>query len=390
MRILCLQCSKCYHGVIMKIVLTAGLYPDEIGGPATFASLLESELPLRGVEVVDVPFGWVRHYPRGIRHVVFAWKLWRASKGAQSICALDAVSVGLPAVLVARLRKIPLLVRLSGDYAWEQGRMRFGIKETLDEYSKNPLNAPWRVRLLARVQTYVVRQATEVIVSSKYLRGIVVKWGIDETKIKVVYSALYPIEVNSARDTLRSQLQYSYPTLVSAARLVPWKGFRVLIEVLGELKKSYPDISLVIIGDGEERKKLESQVAKSGLGEHVRFTGRITKEALGASVKAADVFVLNTAYEGLSHQLIEVMDLGVPIVTTKSGGNPELITNGVNGYLVDFNDAAQLVEAITRILNHPESRDRLTQSARLRSKDFQKSLVVGEIEKIIKHLSPKK
>jgi glycosyltransferase involved in cell wall biosynthesis len=291
---------------------------------------------------------------------------------------------------VAKLSRKPLLVRLSGDYAWEQGRLRFGVRQTLDVYTKNRAVAPWRVRLLARLQTYVLQQAVSVVVPSKYLQSIVTQWGIALDKIEVVYSALYPLEVNGTRDVLRSQLDYPYPTLVSAARLVPWKGFQALIKVLEKLQKQYPDISLVIIGEGEQRRALESQVAKSGLSEHVRFTGRISKEALGAAIRAADVFVLNSAYEGLSHQLIEVMDLGVPIVTTKSGGNPELITNGVNGYLIDFNDTAQLQEAVSRVLNHPESRERMTQSARLRSKDFQKHNVVEDMASLLKQIPLKK
>jgi glycosyltransferase involved in cell wall biosynthesis len=374
----------------MKIVLAIGLYPPEIGGPALYAQMLEAELPSRDIQVVTAPLGWVRHYPVIIRHFVYAWKLWKMSRKADIIYALDPVGVGLPAVLVAKLSRKPLLVRLSGDYAWEQGRLRFGVRQTLDVYTKNRAVAPWRVRLLARLQTYVLQQAVSVVVPSKYLQSIVTQWGIALDKIEVVYSALYPLEVNGTRDVLRSQLDYPYPTLVSAARLVPWKGFQALIKVLEKLQKQYPDISLVIIGEGEQRRALESQVAKSGLSEHVRFTGRISKEALGAAIRAADVFVLNSAYEGLSHQLIEVMDLGVPIVTTKSGGNPELITNGVNGYLIDFNDTAQLQEAVSRVLNHPESRERMTQSARLRSKDFQKHNVVEDMASLLKQIPLKK
>lgn len=374
----------------MKIVLATGLYPAEIGGPATYAGMLEAELPKQEIAVSTVPYGWVRRYPKIIRYVAYAWKLWKAARKADAIYALDPVRVGLVTAWVAKLTGKPLLVRLTGDYAWEQGRVRFGIKETLDAYTKNPGTASWRVRLLAAIQLAVVRQSTFVIVSSYYLQSIVTQWGIDKAKIKVVYGALYPLEVNSARDTLRAQLDYTYPTLVSAARLVPWKGFRVLIEVVNSLKQRYPDITLVIIGEGEERRKLESQVMKSGLQEHVRFTGRLAKDTLGVTLKAADVFVLNTAYEGLSHQLIEVMDLGVPIVTTRSGGNPELITDGVNGYLIDFNDAAQLEEAVTRVLSHPESRERITQSARLRSKDFQKPVVVERIATILKSVHGEK
>ena len=374
----------------MKIVLAIGLYPPEIGGPATYAAMLEAELPSRDIQVVTAPLGWVRQYPKVIRHAAYAWKLWRMSRSADIIYALDSVGVGVPATVVAKLTRKPLVVRLSGDYAWEQGRMRFGVRQTLDVYTKNRAVAPRRVRLLAWLQTHVLQQAVNVVVPSQYLQSIVTQWGIAPKKIKVVYSALYPLTVNSTRDVLRKQLNYPYPTLVTAARLVPWKGQQALIKVLKNVQKRYPDISLVIIGEGEQRRALESQVAKSGLSEHVRFTGRISKDALGAAIRAADVFVLNTAYEGLSHQLIEVMDLGVPIVTTKSGGNPELITNGVNGYLIDFNDTAQLEEAITRVLSHPESRERMTQSARLRSKDFQKEHVVEEMVKILKHIPLKK
>jgi glycosyltransferase involved in cell wall biosynthesis len=193
--------------------------------------------------------------------------------------------------------------------------------------------------------------------------------------------------VTTSREVLRNELSYTQPTIVSAARLVPWKGFGVLIEVVARLKEKYPNISLVIVGDGEELGRLQDQVAKLRLTDCVRFMGNLSKEALGASIKAADVFVLNTAYEGLSHQLIEVMDIGTPIVTTRAGGNSELITNGLNGYLVEFNNIDELSEAIVRILSHPESRERIVQSARIRSKQFNKEAVVHEIEMVFKELA---
>lgn len=363
----------------MKVTVATGLYPPEIGGPATYAKMLEDELPTLGVAVTIVPFGWVRHYPKIIRHVVYTWKLWRESGDADIVYSLDPTSVGLPALWVARLRHKPFLVRLGGDYAWEQGRLRFGVTDTLDEHLEHSDTWPLRVRLLAKLQTYVVSRARYVVVPSEYLKGVVVQWGIGEDKIKVIYSALYPLEVKGTRQELREELEYTYPTLVSAGRLVPWKGFAALIDVVKELQKRFPQITLIIVGDGEEKRALEKKVADHKLSRHVWFTGSITKEALGATIRAADVFVLNTAYEGLSHQLIEVMDLGTPIATTRAGGNIELITDGVEGFLVDFNDVQGLVEAISRILEHPESRDRITQSARGRSKEFAKEVVVKDI-----------
>ena len=372
----------------MKVVIATGLYPPEIGGPATYAAMLAQELPSQGIEVALVPFGWVRHYPRGVRHLVYAWKLWRESRGADLFYALDPISVGLPTRLVAALRRKPYLLRLGGDYAWEQGRLRFGVTKSLDTHHDNPSDWPWRVKVLAKLQTYVARHAAQVVVPSRYLKDIVSRWGIDPRHVSVIYSALYPIEVSETRDQLRHRLQYSHPTLISAGRLVPWKGFRTLIRVVAELREQYPHISLIIAGDGEERPALQDLVAELKLTDHVRFMGSLSKEALGASIKAADVFVLNTAYEGLSHQLIEVMDIGTPVVTTAVGGNPELIHDGVHGFLVPYDDAPALRDAIMRVLNHPESRDRIVQSARGRSKEFARDRVVADIVALLQAYVP--
>ena len=370
----------------MKVVIATGLYPPEIGGPATYAQLLETKLPARGFEITIVPFGWVRHYPKGIRHIVYAWKLFREATQADVIYALDSASVGLPAVFVSRLKRKPLLIRLGGDYAWEQGRVRFGYKKTLDEYIENMQEAPLFMRALARLQTYVCNRAHTVIVPSKYLKSIVTKWGINPEDIKVIYSALYPIDVSGTKEELRAQLSYTHPTIVSAGRLVPWKGFSALIEAIATLREKYPEITLVIAGDGEDKKALEKKVQELGVVNNVRLVGSISKDALGASIKGADVFVLNTAYEGLSHQLIEVMDIGTPIVTTPAGGNTELITNNIHGLLVPFNDVSALTEAISHIIEHPDTQLRLTQSARGRSKDFGEVNTLNAIEELLQSL----
>lgn len=368
----------------MQITIATGLYPPEIGGPATYAAMLENELPQYGFTIKTVPFSVVRQYPKIIRHLVYTWKLWQASRGSGIIYALDPTSVGLPALVVASVRRKPFLVRLGGDYAWEQGRIRFGITDSLDDFLQKRDTWPWAVKCLAGVQTFVVNRAKLIIVPSAYLKGVVTAWGVRESQIKVIYSSLYPLRVSGTQQELREKGNYQYPMLVSAGRLVPWKGFEALIDVVAQLRQYFPHIVLVIVGEGEERPHLEAKVALLQLTSHVRFTGSLSKEALGATIKAADVFVLNTAYEGLSHQLIEVMDIGTPIVTTDAGGNTELITNRVNGFLVSFNDREALCAAITEVLSHSESRERLVQAAQARSMLFTKEVVVQEIVTVLK------
>ena len=371
----------------MKVLIATGLYPPEIGGPATYALLLEDELPKKGVTVTIVPFGWVRHYPKIIRHIVYAYKLWQDSKDSDIIYALDPISVGIPALFVAKLRRKKFLIRLGGDYAWEQGRGRFGLTETLDEYLTGSTRRPLMVKVLAALQSYVTKRATKIIAPSEYLKSVIIKWGVMPANIVVIYSALYPLSVEGTKEELHDQLSFTYPTIISAGRLVPWKGFEVLIEVVAMLKEKYPGITLVIAGDGEEHDTLVAKAEAEDVATNLRLVGRISKDALGASIKGADVFVLNTAYEGLSHQLIEVMDLGTPIVTTTAGGNPELITNDVSGILVSFNDAQALQAAIIRILEHPETSSRMVQSARARSREFSQAAMIETLHNTLKTIN---
>jgi len=372
----------------MNITIATGLYPPEIGGPATYTALLESALPAHGCVVTTVPFGTVRHYPKIIRHVVYAWKLWRASKKADIIYALDPVSVGVPALLVAKILNKKFLLRIPGDYAWEQGQLRFGVKDRLHDFIEKRFKYGFKVSALCYIESFVAQKAVRVVVPSSYMKSVVMKWGVNEGDISVIYSALYPLEVKEGKEVLRKKFEFAYPTLVSAGRLVPNKGFIQLLEVFVRIRLRYKDAQLIIVGEGPQYGALLKKAEELSIADAVRLVGQLSKEALGATIKAADVFVLNTAHEGLSHQLIEVMDIGIPIVTTNVGGNPELITDGVNGFLVEYNDVGALSEAVVRVLDHPESRERIVQSARAQSKQFSKEKVIEEIVTLFKQLNP--
>lgn len=369
-----------------KILVATGLYPPDIGGPATYAKMLERELPQGGFEPVVVPFGEVRHLPKGIRHLAYLRLLLQRVRACDKIYALDPISVGLPALLASKLTGKDLLVRLGGDYAWEQGRIRFGLSSTLDEYTADTSGRPLMVRLLAFLQGMVVRRARVVVVPSAYLKSIVVTWGVREERVRVIYSALFPLPVDADRAKLREQLNYDGVVLITAARLTPWKGVGNVIETLQQLREDGEEATLVVAGEGQERETLEAKAAELGVAKQVRFVGALSKEALGAAIKAADVFVLNTSYEGLPHQLLEVMDLGVPIVTTNIPGNREIINDGVHGLLVPPNDTEALTRATKRILENPSAAQRMVQNARVRSKDFQEEKVTRSLIELLRTL----
>jgi len=343
--------------------MAAGVYPPDIGGPATLAVLLERELPQRGVQVTVIPFHVVRSLPKVIRHVVYTYRLWRQARHATHIFALDGVSVGLPALIVSSLRRKPLIVRLGGDYAWEQGRARFGVTASLDEFDATKEHRA--VRALASLQSFVCRRAARVIVPSQYLKDMVVRWLLRPDTVQVIHSVFSPPRVPNEITEPSAR-----PYIVSAGRLVPWKGFIVLIETVAALRATFNTLTLDIFGDGEYRSTLESLITTLGAEDFVHLRGKVDAVTLHTAVASADTFVLNTGYEGLSHQLLEVMALRVPIITTDIGGNRELLTDEVEALLIPYNDRGALEATIRRILTDDALRLKLTDAAASKVNNF--------------------
>lgn len=334
----------------MKLVIATPLYPPEIGGPATYAKLLADGLPGKGVEVELVKFSDVRHLPKIIRHYAYYRRVLRAAQSADVVLALDPVSVGLPAMRAAKHARKPFIVKIVGDYAWEQGRQRFGITQTLDEFVRTK-QVPFQVRMLRRIQTRVARSATRVIVPSEYLKNIVAAWGISREKITVIYNSVELPEIWPPQERSVGFL------IVSSGRRVPWKGFDAL-----------------------------ERVAARNTDWHLFIASGLSRAETLGWVRSADVFVLNSSYEGFSHALIEAMALGTPIVATKVGGNPELIEDGVTGLLVPQGDDAALSAALSAVARDPEVARTRAEAARVRADAFSTEAMLSATAALLKNL----
>ncbi len=301
----------------MKLLIATPLYPPEIGGPATYAKLLVEGLPGKGIEVELVKFSEVRHLPKLIRHYAYYRRVLKAARHADIVLALDPVSVGLPAMKAAQKAGKPFVVKIVGDYAWEQGQQRFGVTQNLDEFVETA-RVSFPVRILRRIQTRVARSAVRVIVPSEYLKDIVTAWGIAPEKIQVINNAInIPVRLPAFGKESGTFL------IVSAGRDVPWKHFDALRRV-GENNPKHPNWR-VHIASGVPR-----------------------EEALGW-MKAADVFVLNSSYEGFPHALIEAMTLGTPVVATDAKFHRNLLDNGQAGLLVPIGDEGALEERLETV-----------------------------------------
>jgi len=153
--------------------------------------------------------------------------------------------------------------------------------------------------------------------------------------------------------------------ITSVGRLVPVKGYPVLLEAVEQLVKSGRRLRLRLGGDGPSRAGLEHEIERRGLREHVRLEGTMNAQAVRELYRESDIFALASFAEGVPVVLMEAMATEVPCVATRITGVPELIRDGIDGLLVTPSSASELADAIGRLMDDPDLRRRLGQAGRL-------------------------
>ncbi len=404
-----------------KLILATGIFPPDIGGPATYVKTLSEELPKRGFVVKVVTYGEgskfpiSNFYPSGhkqfpnkiqnsnfetesknniyfisrkqnilFRYFKYFFQVWKLLAWADLVYVQDPMSAGLPVWLACKLRGKKYFLKIVGDYAWEQGRQKYGVVDSLDDFQNKQYK--FKVELWRKIQKLVARGAEKIITPSFYLKKILGQWGIDAEKVKVIYNSVKKIAPSEkSKDEIKKELGVSGDIIVSPGRLVPWKGFGTLIKIMPEILKVNPDFKLFIIGEGPELGNLKFEIGNLGLEQQVILTGALEQNLFWKYCSAAEMFVLNTGYEGLPHITIEAMQLGLPVITTKAGGNMEVAVDRENSLLVDYDDKEQLVSAISEMWRDKGLRDRLAGNARLSvGEKFGKERMVKDVAEFLK------
>ncbi len=342
----------------MKILLATPLYPPEIGGPATYARFLENEIPKHGSSIKILKFSDVRKYPAGIRHILFFFKVLRRGRKFDVIFAQDAFSVALPSILAAKILSKPFIVRIPGDFAWEQGRQRFGVVDDIVSFQKKKYG--WRVEFYRKIQFWIVRNADRVLAPSEFFANLVSGW-MNGKRAVALYNGL---DIDLIKSYSR-QKENKYLEIISSGRMVNWKGFDSLIELVSR----NPKWRLSLVGDGPELENLKDLSAKLNVKERVIFLGKLDQNKLWEKISESDVFVLNSSFESFSFQVVEAMSLGLPVIATTGCNLGEIITDGREGFLVPPQSQISLGKAIAQIKD-TNLRRKMGALAKIKSEEF--------------------
>jgi glycosyltransferase involved in cell wall biosynthesis len=349
------------------VLVVSGIWPPDVGGPASHAPELADFLVRRGhgVEVVttadvppaprEYPIHWIsRRLPRGARHAAVAGFVARHARTSDVVYATSMLG---RASLGASVARRPVVVKLVADEAYERAR-RFGLFDgDVDEFQRFDGGA--RVRALRRARNAALRRADHLVCPSVYLASLAVLWGVPMERVTVVPNAAPTVPSVPEREAARARFDVRGPTLAFAGRITRQKGLAVALEALERIE----DVSLLVAGDGPDAPDLRREASARGLDGRVRFLGALGRDDVLALFRAADASLLSSAWENFPHTVVEALAVGTPVVATAVGGVPELVHDGENGLLVPAGDAGALADAIRRIVTEPGLRERLAHAA---------------------------
>jgi len=364
----------------MRTLIVTGIWPPDVGGPASHAPEAAAALRARGHDVAVLttassppapqayPVHWVsRRLPPGIRHVAVAARVARLSAHADVVYATSMVGRS------AFASRAPLVVKVAGDPAFERARRRGLYDGVLADFQTAEAGLP--VRLLRLWRTATLRRARRLLTPSAFLRDIVVGWGIDPARVSVLPNPAPPLPALPRGDESRRSLGVEGPLLAFAGRLTPAKALEIAFAAVEQVD----GVTLLVAGDGELRGELELQA-----GPRVRFLGPLGRERVLDVLAAADAVLLSSSWENFPNVLVEALAAGTPVIATQVGGVPEIVEDGVNGLLVAPGDVDALAAAIRRFFGDDELRALLRANAASSIERFAPDAVFDELDRTLR------
>ncbi len=211
-------------------------------------------------------------------------------------------------------------------------------------------------RLFARFTDCIIAVSKA---NAVYLSGVK---GIAAGKVRVVQNGIdtraFDTDTASA-SSIRAGLGISkdVPLISVVARLEPQKGHIYLLEAIPEIVKRYPEVVFLLAGDGALGSELKAQAARLKIGRNLIFAG--FRSDADKILRASDIFLLPSLWEGLPLVAIEASAVGLPVIATAVDGTPEVVKDGETGLLIEPRNPVAITEAVLRLLDNPQEARRM-------------------------------
>ena len=249
-----------------------------------------------------------------------------------------------------------------------------------------PLKSPW----LRGFAGSAISNADACTANSQFTKKAVLGLSPDSHVDVIPMGVDLSIFSGRLKQDIRQKYGITGKLILSVGRLAEKKGIRHLISAMPSILKKYKDAKLLIVGDGPEKGRLESQVAELSLKHNVIFSGRVSNRDIASYYSSADVFVLPSIVtasgdtEGLGVVLLEALASGTPVVASNVGGVTDIIINGKTGLTVEQENPEVLASAIMRMLKNRKLAKKLARQGKLHvEQNYSWALVADKFNSLI-------
>ena len=361
----------------MKTLLISGIYRPEIGGPATYIPALASEIQTQGgsVEVVTLKDSTATklNEPWPIKYVtrdqflpLRFLKTYFCIKGRVKISDFVFANGLFQETSIALLGSgKKSLAKIVGDPVWERAFNRGETSLNIEEFNKSKLNIKHKTQRL--FLKWSLNRFSQITCPSLELKSLIQDWGVNKT-VSCIPNGIPTIELRVNSNEF---------DLISVCRLVKWKNLDYLITA-----NSVNKTKLAIVGSGPEEVRLKKLANE--LNSNVTFTGPLSEQEVISYLFRSKIFVLISEYEGLSFSLLQAMACSLPSIVSNVKGNLDVISDNIDGIVIDRNIPNSLVDAITLLLQKPADIRRLGEQAK--EKVLSKYSQKNQLNQVIKLL----
>jgi len=378
----------------MRILIITGIFPPDIGGPATYVPQVAKALVDQGHQITVLTLSdCIGHNDAQynfqvvrLPHRAFNPRRWLRTiaqivRLGREADVLFVNGLAMEAVLANLWLQKAMVQKVVGDLAWEWATNRGWVKDSFEDFQHRRYGC--KVEALKALRTWWTLKADQLIVPSHYLARWIVQWGVSAERIVVIYNGLEPFDrIQPAEVPLQTPVK-----VVTVGRLIPLKRVDKVMEAVAKCD----GVGLVIVGEGSERRQLEELLRAYNLANRVYFAGQRSKAETLALMAACDLFVLNSTHEAFPHVLLEAMSLGLPVIVTAVGGTTEIVQDGENGRLIPPAEDGKLSEALLKLVASPLERRRLATGGKDTLQRFNPRRMLEETQAVLwKHVSMRK
>lgn len=210
---------------------------------------------------------------------------------------------------------------------------------------------------------------------------------VQTVRIKDFYSAKLQSRTTIIPNPVTDKVFSLTPTLkqkriIAVGRLAYQKNYPMMFRAFAKVHHDFPDWQLVVYGNGPQKEEIRGVIERLGMEGHIILAGK--SDHVVEEMNKSSLFVMSSDYEGMSNALLEAVCVGLPVISTDVSGAKDLITEGVNGYIVPVGNEKALTLALSSILSSPEKMDEMGRQSKALAPRFREEQIVGQWEELIK------